>query len=270
MFVIAELSLQHHYFPHGDWREATLLPDEYTRRQMRRLGLQLVAFGNIWRFYGCAVTGRAAFLQYCATLAGAQPFRFWVMQPRPYFVVITDMPLDWRGALGFSSQRVTRGGDAQEAAQLIAGAPERDDAPAGAVAEICCHPDDLIARQAYVIGLQPRATTWAYRVIPRGQIRLQEPQVVDASGQVAFSSPATLTAESGAFGGWVTRSLSAIAFQQVPTQRLSLMDSQIMDTPDGSARQRRILSALPTPTDTQPFVHRADDNLPVSVMYVYV
>ncbi|WP_263065608.1 hypothetical protein [Dickeya dadantii] len=270
MFVIAELTLQHHYFPQGEWREATLLPDEYTRRQMRRFGLQLVAFGNIWRFYGGAATGRAAFLQYCATLADVRPFRFWVVQPRPYFVVITDMPLDWQGVLGFSSQRVTAGNDVQAADQLIAGAPASDDAPAGTVAEICCYLNDLATRQAYAIGLQPRATTWEYRVIPRGQIRLQEPQVVDASGQIAFSSPAALTAASGESGGWVTRSLSAIAFQQVPAQRLSLMDSQSADTPDGSARQRRILSALPTPTGTQPFAQRADDNLPVSVMYVYV
>ncbi|AJC68403.1 hypothetical protein [Dickeya zeae] len=270
MFVIVELTLQHHYFPQGEWREATLLPDEYTRRQMQRFGLQLVAFGNIWRFYGCAVTGRTAFLQYCSTLADEQPFRFWVVQPRPYFVVITDIPLDWQGVLGFSSHRVTTGSDAQAVAQLIASAPTSDNAPTGAVAEVCCHLDDLVTRQAYAIVLQPRSTTWEYRVIPRGQMRLQEPQVVDASGQVAFSSTATLTAESGAFGGWVTRSLSAIAFQQLPMQRLSLMDSPIMDTPDGSARQRRILSALPTPMDTQPFVHRADDNQPVSVMYVYV
>ncbi|WES87990.1 hypothetical protein [Dickeya fangzhongdai] len=270
MFAIAELILQHHYFPQGDWREASLVPDEYTRRQMRRFGLQLVAFGNTWRFYGGAITGRAAFLQYYATLADAQPFRFWVVQPRPYFVLITDMPLDWQGVLGFSSQRVMSEGAAQDTAQLIAGAPASDDAPDGAVAEICCHPDDLATRQSYAVSLQPRATTWEYRVIPRGQIRLQDPQVVDTSGQVAFSSPAALTAESGESDGWVTRSMSAIAFQQVPAQRLSLMDSQLADTPDGGARQRRILSALPTPAGTQPFTHRADDNLPVSVMYVYV
>lgn len=268
MFVMAEITLQHQFFPQSVWRDATLLPDHNTGEAMRRLGLNLVATGNVWRIYGYAPTGRTAFLNYCVSQALCCPLRFWLTQPSAWLLAVTALPREWIGVLGFSSQRLAA--DEQTPGTMTMGPAEAESAPAVATGEICLYPADLLTRQAFTLTLQARATIWEYRLIPRGQRRLQNPQVVDASGQVAFSPTSVSSDDSDGQNGWVTSSTSAITLQQAPPQRFALMDIPRTQTQSGRSRQQTLISALPTPAAERLFTAYSADQQPVSVMYVYV
>ncbi|SFE45575.1 hypothetical protein SAMN05216563_105271 [Phytobacter palmae] len=268
MFVIAEITLQHQFFPDCVWRDATLLPDQNTSEAMRRLGLSLVASGNVWRIYGYAPTGRTAFLQYCVSQDACSPFRFWLVQQSTWLLAVTVLPGDWKGVLGFSSQRITA--DRQMPGAMIMGPAQAQSAPAIATGEICLYPADLLSRQAFTVTLLARATVWEYRLIPRGQRRLQNPQIVDASGQIAFNPASIHSGDDDGQNGWVTRSTSAITLQQVPPQRFALVDIARTQTQSGRSRQQTVMSVLPTPAADRLFTAYCADQQPVSVMYVYV
>lgn len=267
MFVMAEITLQHQFFPQYVWRDATLLPDQHTGETMRRLGLNLVVSGNIWRIYGYAPTGRTAFLNYCVSQDAFGPLRFWLVQPSAWLLAVTALPGEWKGVLGFSSQRIAA--DAQTSGTMSMGPAEAQSAPAVATGEISLYPADLLSRQAFTVTLQARATVWEYRLVPRGQRRLQNPQVVDASGQVAFS-PASIRNDTNGQNGWVTTSTSTIILQQAPSQRFALMDIPRTETQSGRSRQQTVISVLPTPAAERLFTAWSTDQQPVSVMYVYV
>lgn len=269
MFVIAEITLQHQFFPGRIWREATLLPDQNTHEAMRRLGLNLVASGNVWRIYGYAPTGRTVFLQYCVSQEVCTPFRFWLAQPGTGLLAVTALPGEWKGVLGFSSERITAS-DGQMPGEMIMGPAQAQSAPAVATGEICLYPADLLSRQAFTVTLQARATVWEYRLIPRGQRRLQNPQIVDTSGLIAFNPASLHSGDGDGQTGWVTRSTSAITLQQVPPQRFALMDIPQTQTQSGRTRQQTVMSVLPTPVADRLFTAYCADQQPVSVMYVYV
>ena len=268
MFVIAEITLQHQFFPDSVWRDATLVPDQNTHALIRRLGLSLVAAGNIWRIYGYAPTGRTAFLQYCVSQDARSPFRFWLVQPNTWLLAVTALSGEWKGILGFSSERITA--DGQMPGAMIMGAAQAQSAPAIATGEICLYPADLLPRQAFTVTLQARATVWEYRLIPRGQRRLQNPEIVDASGQVTFNPASVRSGDVDGQNGWVTRSTSTITLQQAPPQRFALMDIPHTQTQSGRTRQQTVMSVLPTPAADRLFTAYSADQQPVSVMYVYV
>lgn len=268
MFVMAEITLQHQFFPQCVWRQATLLPDHNTGEAMRRLGLNLVATGNVWRIYGYAPTGRTAFLNYCVSQELCCPLRFWLAQPSAWLLAVTALPRDWKGVLGFSSQRLAA--DDQTAGTMSMGAAEAESAPAVATGEICLYPADLLTRQAFTLTLQAKATVWEYRLIPRGQRRLQNPLVVDASGQVTFSPTRVCSDDSDGQNGWATSSTSMITLQQAPPQRFALMDTPRTQTQSGRTRQQTVISVLPTPAAERLFTAYSAGQQPVSIMYVYV
>lgn len=260
MFLIADITLAHDFYPGGVWREASLVPDAPTQEWMHRFGLQLTAAGNHWRLFGSAMTGRTAFLNYCSLLDATRPFRFWLMQPQSWLLAVTDLSADWKGVIGLCS------GDVEGDGVLRIGPPVTGAVPVGAFAQISLMPVDVVTQQAFTLRLPARATLWQYRLIPHGQKRVQNLHVVDTGGQVSFSDPATQPGESG----WVTSSTTPIVLQQMPSQRFSLIEGPRTETNSGRPRQQRIITVLPTPATDSLFTAYSADRQPVSVMYVYV
>ena len=168
MFVIAEITLQHQFYPDSVWRDATLVPDQNTHELMRRLGLSLVAAGNIWRIYGYAPTGRTAFLQYCVSQDARNPLRFWLVQPNAWLLAVTALPGEWKGVLGFSSERITA--DGQRPGAMIMGAAQAQSAPASVRNGDVDGQNGWVIRSTSTITLQQAPTQrFALMDIPRTQ-----------------------------------------------------------------------------------------------------
>ncbi|MDW6002488.1 hypothetical protein [Vibrio mangrovi] len=273
MFMLFSLLLQHHFFCQAQWLGAQLVPDRETRQWMSHFQMQLTSNLNCWSLYGYAIPGRSAFLQGLTQLTEGNPLRFWICQPLENFVMLTDLPVNWKGLLHYDNRQITSGNlqqaEHQQQSELVAAHVPFNHAPDGAVAEVLFYPDKLMVQESYAITLQSRSSRWEYRVIQRGQLKLHQPQVVDESGTLNFPEPVRYETEAGESGWRVNSGSQRLPLAQVPEQRFKLIDKQVIDAQAGQTIQRTILPALPAPGTDQFCMEQEEGDL-ISVMYVYL
>jgi hypothetical protein len=292
MFTLFTLVLRHHFFRNAQWLDAKLVPDTQTRQWMKRFQMQLIADGNHWGLYGYAISGRTNFLQSFIRLTDGEPLRFWICQPLANFVMLTDLPVDWQGLLRYGEQfgddqsgddhsfgdgkqeNYSQSGlhsqsELHSQSKLTAKTVPFNNAPTGAVAEVWLYPQKLIENDHYVISLQSRSSRWEYRLIQRGQLKLNQPQIIDESGKLTFSKPVPYETDSGESGWQVSSGSHCLSLAQVPNQRFKLIDKQVIDAQAGQTIQRTVLPVLPTPVVEQFCAQQEEGDL-ISVMYVYL
>lgn len=268
MFPLFQLRLQHHFFQDQQWLNAQLVADSATQALMQRYQWQLLQQRNVWSLYSHATTGRETFLNNLAVVTDQQPLCFWLVQPLPNFVTFTDLPLDWKGLMAFDSN-ATEMTD-QGLLNLSWKTEAFGKAPANTVGVVRLHISDLLQQPSYQIQLQSRETHWEYHLIQTHQVRLQQPEILDANGQRVFSKPEKYQTDTGETAWRSNSGHQQLPMQQNPKTLLKLVDNQMVDVHEGRSVQRTVLNCLPTPRTDQIQPHTEKPNTALSVMYVYL
>lgn len=267
--TLLELALRHDYYEDGHWHHARVVPDAATAALMARLGLMGAAEEGSFRLLYFGARTREDFLAYTADCV-ASTLTFLLHTPDENFFSMTDLPLQARGRLGFSTSRTA--GDATRQGPLSLLPVYAGQASAGTVVgEVEVRLDDLLTPAAlaaggrYLIGLGARSTQWRYCIVNRSQRPFDDPVVT--AGDITFEKPdaTTLAGEAALlFSSGSTR----LPLRQRQMRTFSLVNG---GGHSGARRNKSLIPCLPIAAPGATMFEQLQDGLCVySQMNVYL
>ncbi|WP_248798692.1 hypothetical protein [Pseudomonas sp. MWU13-2105] len=261
-----QIEFRHDYFADGKLAEFQLVADGPTAQLLDRYQLVARLQNGLFGLLGDRVN--ADFIAYLRDQAPAGQLTFLLCcDPRRFFF-ITDLPLDWLGALWLSSSE----GEKNPSGQIeISPTPgERWAGRGDVVAVIRLDLDDLLARGVdayYLVDFKARELAWQYYLVNRSEVILQNPVIVAENGQ-RFEGPESFQLPSGEQALSFSCADQRFPLRQVPKIVFDLVDRLALSSEEQLV-EHCYIKGLPTPGQAQWGLSERSSGA-VCTLYVYL
>lgn len=263
-----EIHLYHQYYDGGMMKEIKLLPDEKTQAWIDRYRLLLRQQEGLLTLYYVAEQDEESFFETLSRQMGEEPFGFAMLSDNPYFAVVSDLPVDWKGQLKFSTQALT--GD-EEIPVMTMQLSNQELWKSGTIGFIELYPVDLFekkhdqTKRCYQIKIEARKTHWVYYVFNRSRLKLHNPMITNDQG-IQFEEAEKVTMPDGEEALKFTSGEMQFPFQETPTIKLNFVSF-----PAQGSQARALRKGLPAPRGTRIAIEEQEGKQIVySDIYVYI
>lgn len=191
------LQLRHQYYADGNWQNLKVVPSAQTQAFVKRYQLvQLSGPGSYTLYYNGPNTTEA-FVRMMPQLLREQSLCFCLQSSEPYYLNISDLPLDWAGQLQYDSHQSTvdpASGWQVMTLSRIQGTPPAPDV----IGQVSIAPEHLQVAKVpvFAIEMASRLTHWSYYVSNRSQASYHELSILNDEGFV-FPAPTPVTLATG-------------------------------------------------------------------------
>ncbi len=264
METLMTLEIRHEWFTSGRFAACQVVPAPKTAQLLERYRLLSELRDGVYTLFCSGQTGCASVLTSLQAQLFGEPLQF-SLRHRPHeFAAITELAVDWVGTLAFDTRRTeNRAGALRLLPELRATVPVLGQPVASTsamshaeIATLALYPAQLVSGAGvgsgsaphYVIAFAARRLHWMYWLHYRGHTRLNRPQITDLKG-IEFEPPQALTLPDGTAALCFGSGDLSFPMQQVPEQRLQLIDH--MAVPSAPPVRRCVMRGLPTPQPGQ-------------------
>ncbi len=287
--LLFTLKFYHHYYRDGVIPDAELIPEASTSKMMSRLKLGLVKSGGSYRLYYFGSNTTSAFLAYLCDLLDGSALTFYLAGCDSNFVNISDVPLDWCGAIAYSNAvkkqipEVDQLMGSKDGYLLMPDFSEskKINCSAGSVlSEVVINPVllgkdmEINTSPEYSVSINARQTRWYYYVINRSQVKLFQPQITDLSGE-SFEPAEEVLAVNGEKALLFSSGTKTFPLHEVALKKFNLVDfvdpKRHQPNKINIKRSKTLIDDLPVPTaDVINIKVEGSQRYAYSEMYVYL
>lgn len=254
MAPLFSISLQHSYFVSRYFDNCNLVPDAATAQLCKRLDLQWVKRGPTYSLIAHTTQPAEQVLTYVSSLLDGGALYFNLVANPHTFYWITELPPNYLGQIGFSSQNMANNARQGET-YFLPNFTNQKPLYSDCIGQVAVFPPDIL--QSYEPGAEfsvifsARSRPWRYWVVNRSALNLIDPRIKNEQG-VEFNRPYKIVLNNGEHGLCFESGDFSIPLQQAPTSPFNLVDRSGSGILVGASHKERcVIKGLPTPNIDQ-------------------
>lgn len=276
---LMQIRLFHQYYDNGVLQNMQLQPDHATQIFLDRYRLTARQTQGVYELYYFGSSAVGAFTQSLSRLLDERPLVFNLLSNDDNFAIITDLPVNWRGQLHYSSQHIEPPIEQDQPVELLMQLILRTIVSASVIGQIAVYPQDLLSddgnprRPLFTIRMKARSTHWHYYVVNRSQLKLTNLAVNNAQG-IEFEAPEPVMLRNGEQALLFRSGERSFALSETVKAPFNLVNFMPVESDQprySRSSAKQLITGLPIPkTDVLTIEMHDGHQYVYSPMYVYL
>lgn len=262
----------HTFFDNGKCNCLHFIPNHKTDKILKKFGFRMNPVSNGFDLYSNTKSSLSDLLDYISKATLQDYFEFDIKCSNPNFILFTALPINWIGAVNYSSQdpkNINNNGTIT-LNQTLENKPVSTH-----FGYLKIYFEDLLKDQntsnpvLFEINFTARATQWQYYFINKNAIQLNNPSITEKEN-IQFDGPKTVTIQTGESALLFTSNKTYITLSEKPKYKFDLISSS-SSTNQTNAKPKVIIKGLPVPDVSRiGIIENNDQNQVASPMYIYL
>lgn len=271
---VFSIEAYHTFFDNGKCSCFQFIPNNATDKTLKKFGFRLNSVANGFELYSNTTCSLSDLLDYIFKTTQQDYFEFTIKCSNPYFILFTQVPTNWMGAISYSSQDPKNQND--EDSVILSPTLQNELAPSN-FGGLKIYFTDLLKVQnkvsdiLYKINFTARATQWQYYFINKSAVTLTNPSITDKEN-IRFDGPKAVTIPTGESALLFTSYKTSIPLSEKPKYKFDLINkSASHPSAPNNLKSKIIIKGLPVPDVSRiKIIENNDQNHVVSPMYIYL
>lgn len=262
----------HTFFDNGKCNCLHFIPNHKTDSILKKYGFRMTPVSNGFDLHSNTKSSLSDLLDYISKNTEQDYFEFDIKCSNPNFILFTALPINWIGAVNYSSQdpkNVNNNGKITLNQSL-------ENKPASThFGHLKIYFEDILKEQntsdsiLFQINFTARATQWQYYFINKNAVQLNNPSITEKEN-IQFDGPKTVTIQTGESALLFTSNKTYITLSEKPKYKFDLISSSASAN-QTNTKPKVIIKGLPVPDVSRiGIIENNDQNQVASPMYIYL
>jgi hypothetical protein len=265
---VFEIEAYHTFFDNGKCNCLHFIPNHKTDKILEKFGFKLNPVSNGFDLYSNSKSSLSDLFDYISRTAQQNYFEFNILCSNPNFLLFTALPINWIGAITYSSQdpkNLNNNGKILLNQEL-----ENKPAPSH-FGHLKIYFEDILSANSplFEINFTARATQWQYYFINKNAVQLNNPSITEKEN-IQFDGPKNVTIQTGESALLFTSNKTYITLSEKPKYKFDLVSS-LSPANQSNTRPKVIIKGLPCPDVSRiGLIENSGQNEVASPMYIYL
>ncbi len=262
----------HTFFDNGKCNCLHFIPNHKTDQTLKKFGFKMNPVSNGFDLYSNTKSSLSDLLDYISKTTQQDYFEFDIKCSNPNFILFTTLPINWIGAINYSSQdpkNINNNG------KITLNQSLESKTVSTHFGHLKIYFEDILKDQnptnpvLFEINFTARATQWQYYFINKNAVQLNNPSITEKEN-IQFDGPQTVTIPTGESALLFTSNKTYITLSEKPKYKFDLISSST-STNQTNTKPKVIIKGLPVPDVSRiGLIENNDQNQVASPMYIYL
>lgn len=262
----------HTFFDNGKCNCLHFIPNHKTDTILKKYGFRMNPVSNGFDLYSNTKSSLSDLLDYISENTQQDYFEFDIKCSNPNFILFTTLPINWIGAINYSSQDPK---NQNNNGTIILNQTLKNEIMPSHFGHLKIYFADILKEQnnsseiLFKINFIARATQWQYYFINKNAVQLNNPSITQKEN-IQFDGPKTVTIQTGESALLFTSNKTYITLSEKPKYKFDLISSS-SSTNQTNTKPKVIIKGLPVPDVSRiGIIENNDQNQVASPMYIYL
>ncbi|MEO8240538.1 MAG: hypothetical protein ABI576_20705 [Flavobacterium sp.] len=264
----------HTFFDDGKCNCLHFIPNHKTNKTLKKFGFKINLISNGFDLYSNTTSSLSDLLDYISKTTQQDYFEFDIKCSNPNFILFTAIPVNWIGAINYSSQDPKNQND--NGTIILSQTLENEIMPSH-FGHLKIYFADILKEQnnasgiLFKINFTARATQWQYYFINKNAVTLNNPSITEKEN-IQFNGPKTVTIQTGETALLFTSDKTFIPLSEKPKYKFDLITKSVSNPSNqNNTKSKIIIKGLPVPDVSRiGIIENNDQNQVASPMYIYL
>ena len=265
---IFSIAAYHTFFDNGKCNCLHFIPNHKTDKTLKKFGFKMNVVSNGFDLYSNTKSSLSDLLNYISTTTQQNYFEFDIKCSNPNFILFTSLPINWIGAITYSSQdpkNINNNG------KILLNQTLENKPVSSHFGHLKIYFEDILTVHSplFKINFTARATQWQYYFINKNAVQLNNPSITEKEN-IHFDGPQNVTIQTGESALLFTSNKTYITLSEKPKYKFDLVSSS-SSANQNNIKPKVIIKGLPCPDVSRVgIIENSDQNEVASPMYIYL
>jgi hypothetical protein len=266
------IAAYHTFFDSGKCNCLHFVPNHTTDKIFKKFGFKINHISNGLDLYSNTKSSLSDLFNYIAQTTQQNYFEFDIKCTNPNFILFTTLPINWIGAVTYSSQDPK---NLNNESKVVLNQTLENKPVSTHFGHLKIYFEDILKEQSsgnaalFEINFTARATQWQYYFINRNAVQLNNPSITEKEN-IQFDGPQNVTIQTGESALLFTSNKTYITLSEKPKYKFDLI-SNSSSANQNNTKPKVIIKGLPNPDVSRiGIIENSDPNHVASPMYIYL
>ncbi|MBL0739532.1 hypothetical protein JI750_21755 [Flavobacterium sp. GN10] len=262
------IAAYHTFFDSGKCNCLHFIPNHKTDKTFKKFGFKINPISNGFDLYSNTKSSFSDLLNYIAQTTQQDYFEFDIKCTNPNFILFTTLPINWIGAVTYSSQDPK---NLSNNGKIVLNQTLENKPVSTHFGHLKIYFEDIITANTplFQINFTARATQWQYYFINKNAVQLNNPSITEKEN-IQFEGPQNVTIPTGESALLFTSNKTYITLSEKPKYKFDLISSSSSSN-QNNTKPKVIIKGLPNPDVSRiGIIENSDQNQVASPMYIYL
>lgn len=266
------IAAYHTFFDSGKCNCLHFIPNHKTDKTLKKFGFKMNSVSNGFDLYSNTKSSLSELLDYISKTTQQNYFEFDIKCSNPNFILFTTLPINWIGAVTYSSQDPK---NQSSNGKIVLNQTLENKPVSTHFGHLKIYFEDILKEQTsndsvlFEINFTARATQWQYYFINKNAVQLNNPSITEKEN-IQFEGPQTVTIQTGESALLFTSNKTYITLSEKPKYKFDLVSSSASAN-QNNTKPKIIIKGLPCPDVSRVgIIENSGKNEVASPMYIYL
>jgi len=266
------IAAYHTFFDSGKCNCLHFIPNHNTDKIFKKFGFKMNPVSNGFNLYSNTKSSLSDLLNYISQTTQQNYFEFDIKCTNPNFILFTTLPINWIGAVTYSSQDPK---NLSNEGKIVLSQTLENKPVSTHFGHLKIYFEHILKEQLsgdaalFEINFTARATQWQYYFINKNAVQLSNPSITEKEN-IQFDGPKNVTIQTGESALLFTSNKTYITLSEKPKYKFDLL-SNSSSSNQNNAKPKVIIKGLPNPDVSRiGIIENSDPNHVASPMYIYL
>jgi hypothetical protein len=266
------IAAYHTFFDSGKCNCLHFIPNHKTDKTLKKFGFKMNSVSNGFDLYSNTKSSLSELLDYISKTTQQNYFEFDIKCSNPNFILFTTLPINWIGAVTYSSQDPK---NQSSNGKIVLNQTLENKPVSTHFGHLKIYFEDILKEQTshdsvlFEINFTARATQWQYYFINKNAVQLNNPSITEKEN-IQFDGPQNVTIQTGESALLFTSNKTYITLSEKPKYKFDLVSSSASAN-QNNTKPKIIIKGLPCPDVSRVgIIENSGKNEVASPMYIYL